>query len=706
MPSSLTGILKTERYRNLRLGLLLMVGILLAYAPVWHAGFIWDDDDHLTKNPCIVGPLGFGHIWTSSAAVYYPLVLTSFWIQHALWGLTPLPYHLVNLALHVVSALLLWRVLSCLEIPGAWLGAALWSLDPVQAETAAWITEQKNTQSCLLYLLSILCFLKWMDSSNAPTTALGTRRLYFLSILCAALAILSKTSTVMLPVVLCLLWWWREGECRWRNLLSLAPYFMISLAAGLWTVWEQKYHSGAIGSAWELDPIQRLLLAARIPWFYLEKLLWPHPLIFIYPRWVIDPARWSQWVPLFALIAGLGLLWWKRSLGWTRSILVALLYFLISLFPVMGFFNVYFFRYSFVGDHFQYLAGMGPLALAGAAITVGVRRFVPRFRWILPLLTALILLTLGISTWKQCADYADAKALWTETLARNPACGLAHNNLGTIVLHEGRVEEAIGHFEKALATDPLDRFAECNLGWALRQQSRYAEAIPHFQRALGNDPLHLAADPGFEAGVHYDLGDTLLQLRRYREAIAHFERDIALNPEVDSAEEKIAEALMALGDASGAVAHLRHLLEAKPEDAATFHTLGKLLYGQGKRAEGIALLQRGLPHHPEASHLNDLAWMLSTAPEVKLRDGDSAVGLVQKVIEATGDRDPNTLDTLAAAYAETGDFPKALETAREALVLAEKAGNRELADSLRKEIRLYESGQPLREPAVSSPPSS
>lgn len=700
-------MLKTDRAGSLLLGLLLSVGILLAYIPLRHAGFIWDDDDHLTTNPCIVGPLGFSQIWMSSSAVYYPLVLTSFWIQHALWGLDPLPYHLVNLTLHVASALLLWRVLIRLEVPGAWLGAALWALHPVQVETVAWITEQKNTQSCILYLLSILCFLNWRESCNAPNAGPERCRLqYLLSILCAALAILSKTSTVMLPVVLCLLWWWRGGEWRWRNLLSLAPYFVISLVAGLWTVWEQKYHSGAIGSAWELNPIQRLLLATWIPWFYLGKLLWPHPLIFIYPRWVIDPARWFQWLPLIGLIALLLVLWWKRSLSWIRCSLVALLYFLISLFPVMGFFNIYFFRYSFVGDHFQYLAGIGPLALEGAAITVGIQRIAPRSLRFSPLLSALLLTTLGITTWKQCAGYADAKALWTETLARNPACGLAHNNLGTIVLHEGKVEEAIGHFEKALVTDPSDRFAECNLGWALRQQSRYAEALPHFERALGDDPLHLAADPGFKAGVHYDLGDTLLQMGRYGEAIEHFKRDIALNPEVDSAEEKIAAALLALGDTKGAVAHLRHLLEAKPEKAATLHTLGKLLYGQGKRAEAIVLLRRGLGHHPEPSHLNDLAWMLSTAPEPNLRNGTEAIVLMGKILSESGGKDPNTLDTLAAAYAETRDYPKALQVAQEALDLAEKAGNRELADSLRKEIRLYKAGQPLRDPAVSGPPSS
>ena len=203
---------RPQAWRNVWLpALVLAAAVFVAYSRVWHAGFIWDDDDHLTHNPCIVGPLGFGAIWTSSKAVYYPLVLTSFWMQHALWGLNPLPYHLVDVALHAADALLLWRVLRRLGVPGAWLGAAIWALHPVQVESAAWITEQKNTQSCLFYLLAILFFLRWVEVSKGPVAAGFPRaRNYTLALLCATLAILSKSSTVMLPVVLGLCWWWVE----------------------------------------------------------------------------------------------------------------------------------------------------------------------------------------------------------------------------------------------------------------------------------------------------------------------------------------------------------------------------------------------------------------------------------------------------------------------------------------------------------------
>src|ERR1019366_3667033 len=149
--------------REWLLALLLVTATIVAYLSVWRAGFIWDDDLHLTKNPVIVGYLGFKSIWLTSAATYYPLTLTTFWVEHALWGLNPAPYHAVNVLVHAGCAVLLWRVLRQLGLGGAWLGAALWALHPVQVESVAWITELKNTQSCLFYLTSILFFLKWCE---------------------------------------------------------------------------------------------------------------------------------------------------------------------------------------------------------------------------------------------------------------------------------------------------------------------------------------------------------------------------------------------------------------------------------------------------------------------------------------------------------------------------------------------------------------
>src|SRR6267378_2913522 len=190
-------------------GGLIIVLTILAYLPAIHAGFIWDDDDHLTRNACIVGPLGFRDIWLSSSAVYYPLVLTTFWLLHKFLGLNPVAYHLFNVIVHVANVLLLWRVLRLLRVPGAWFGAALWALHPVMVQSVAWITELKNTQSCFFYLLSILVFLK--ADTRRDTDRQNFRALFVLSLLSFVFAITSKTSTVMLPMVLALCLWWRRG---------------------------------------------------------------------------------------------------------------------------------------------------------------------------------------------------------------------------------------------------------------------------------------------------------------------------------------------------------------------------------------------------------------------------------------------------------------------------------------------------------------
>src|SRR3954469_16552657 len=228
------------------LGLIGVVTILLAYARLRHGDFLWDDDAHITGNPTIIGPLGLKEIWTSGKANYFPLTMTSFWIQHALWGLNPMPYHVVTVAFHVAAALLLWRILVRLAVPGAWLGAMAWALHPVQVESAGWICELKNTQSGFFYLLAIYFFVRWLQRAEAPRVS----REYSFALIAAILAILSKSSTVMLPVVLGLIGWW-TGKRRWRDAMWLLPFVAVSLLASGWTIWEQKVNSMASGPEWD-----------------------------------------------------------------------------------------------------------------------------------------------------------------------------------------------------------------------------------------------------------------------------------------------------------------------------------------------------------------------------------------------------------------------------------------------------------------------
>ena len=598
-------------------GLLLIVITFVVYQPVWHAGFIWDDDTPLTNNPCIVGPLGFKAIWTTTQAMYYPLVLTSFWIQHALWGLNPLPFHLVNVAMHGGCALLIWRVLLKLDVRGAWLGAAIWAVHPVNVESVAWITELKNTQSCFFYLLGIFFFLEWLKQRASS----GATVHYFLALACAVAAILSKSSTAMLPVVLGLCWWWLGTRWRSRNALWLTPFLIISLVASGWTIWEQQFHSGAQGAEWGYSWPERLVIAGKAFWFYLGKLAWPHPLVFVYPRWQIDASQPLAYVPLLAAAAGLYVLWWYRN-SKSHALFFGFAYFAISLFPALGFFNVYFFRYSFVGDHFQYLASMGPLALAAAGVATILR--IPKENLLEPTACGLLILSLGVISWRQCATYADVETLYRTTIEWNPECALAHNNLGVLDLEKGQLENAIVHYRNAVKAKPDYVEAHNNLGSAYLDKGRVDEAIAHLQTALDIRPDYLEAHnnlgnaylqsghfdqaidqfllvlkmkPDF-ALASYNLGNCFLQKGQLDKAIAHYEKALENKPDFAQAHYNLASAFLQNGNIGDAIHHLENAIQSKPDFAEAHNNLGNALLQKGLADEAIRHYRQAIEQKP------------------------------------------------------------------------------------------------------------
>jgi protein O-mannosyl-transferase len=729
---------------------LLVALVFIAYTPVLRAGFIWDDESHLTRNPCVIGPFGLKEIWTTAQAVYYPLVLTSFWALHKFIGLNPLPYHAFNVVLHSVSAILLWRVLRQLEVRGAWLGAALWALHPVLVQSVAWVTELKNTQSCVFYLLSILFFLNWEDQAGAVSKLprrFGDRRslVFALSLLFFLLATLSKPSVVMLPLVLALCVWWMRERIRWRDALAFAPFALISVVAGAWTIWEQKFHARAVGPDWVQTFPERLIIAGKAVWFYLGKLTWPHPLIFIYPRWNIDSSKVVAYLPLLAVIAGLAGLWFIRA-KWGRPLFFAAAYYVISLFPVLGFFSVYFFRYSYVSDHFQYLASMGPLALTGAGIATLLGRFNeipdrsafhsetepqsgstcanPRGRSVLSgALCGALLVLLGSLTWRQTAEYRNLFALYTATLKKNPNCWMAHYNLGIVFSEEGKPDQAIEHYRQAVALRPDYAEAHYNLGRLLVNLGQLNDAVAHYERAAAINPA--------DAEAQNNLGVTLFGMGRADEAIAHYQKALEIRSDYAEASCNLANALIAKGDLDGAIAQYTACLAAIPDQEDAQYNLASALLRTGRADEAILQYQKVLAMHPESgdAHANlgsallarrrirdamaeytkalqispenlpalcNLAWLLATSVDPSLRNGSEAVELAERAESASSrsDRHPTVLRILAAAYAEAGRFGEAKETAQQAVREAEKQGNSSLSSTLRDEIALYELALP------------
>jgi protein O-mannosyl-transferase len=738
--------------RNWFWALLLIAFVFIAYAQVFRADFIWDDELHLTRNPCVIGPLGLTEIWTTAQAVYYPLVLTTFWTLHKFIGLNPFPFHFLNVLLHAASAVLLWRILQVLKIRGAWLGAALWALHPVMVQSVAWITELKNTQSCLFYLLSILWFLKWQNQREAAAASSfqlersgGRRSLggFVLSLVFFILATLSKPSVVMLPFVLALCIWWMRGKIRWRDTLTLTPFALISALASAWTIWEQKFHARAIGPDWAQTFPERLIIAGKAIWFYLDKLVWPHPLIFIYPRWEVDSSEVVVYLPLLAALTGLVALWFIRA-TWGRAVLFAAGYYVISLFPVLSFFSVFFFRYSFVSDHFQYLASMGPLVLAGAGIVTFLGRFyqtpadlvphpdaearpggtIPSSRGRLILsggLCGILLVSLGFLTWRQTPEYQNLFALYTATLRKNPGCWMAHYNLG-IALHDcGETDQAMIHYREAIALRPSYAEAHYNLARLLAEKREFADAIDHYEAALTVNPT--------DAEAHNNLGATLVQAGRVDDAITHYEKALAIRAdyaeascnladallskgEIDSAigryltcvavlpnnadaQYNLASALFRKGRTDEAIAHYQKTLELVPENADAHANLGSALLAKGRIEDAIAQYREALRGAPEnMAAQSNLAWLLATSSDPSLRNGQESVLLAEQASRLSGRNKPLILRILAAAYAEAGRFDEARDTAHQALQAADNQGNVVLSDVLRKEIALYEAGRP------------
>jgi tetratricopeptide (TPR) repeat protein len=561
----------------------LLAILLLAYHPAWNGKPIWDDDAHLTR-PELRAWSGLFKIWFQLGATqqYYPAMHSAFWLQHRLWGDCFAGYHLVNIFLHAVIALLLVKILRRLEIPGAWLAAALWALHPVQVESVAWMSELKNTLSGVFYLGSALAYLRFERdrSSKLYCTALGL----FL------IGLLAKSVIATLPAALLLILYLEQGGLSWRrDVRPLIPFFAIGIASGLFTAWVERTLIGANGGGFHFSLPERLLIAGRAFWFYLGKLIWPVDLTFIYPRWQISTATWWQFLfPVFALglIAVLVLM---RN-RWGKAPLVAVLYFAVTLFPALGFLNIYPFRYTFVADHFQYLASIGPLVLVAAATAKLFDSLPKKLPWLEPAFCAALLALPGALTWKQCAMYADKETLYKTTIEKNPECWLAHNNLGLELVRLGQTDEAIKHYRKALQISPDFEETHSNIGIALLQQGHAGVAIVEFHKALQINPSFLEA--------RNNLGIALLQQGHIDESLAQYREALRVNPDYAQTHYNLGNAFLGQGRTEDAAAQYREALRINPDNADVRTNLGNALLQQGRTDEAVAQFHEALRINP------------------------------------------------------------------------------------------------------------
>jgi tetratricopeptide (TPR) repeat protein len=612
------------RLREIAAGAFLVCATLAAYIPALNGGLLWDDAGHVTK-PDLQSLHGLWRIWFEfgSTQQYYPLLHSAFWVEHRLWGDAVLGYHLTNILLHALSACLLVAILRYLRLPGAWLAGFLFALHPVCVEAVAWISEQKSTLSALFYLASALCYLRFDQSRRRPQ--------YLLALALFVLALLTKTVTATLPAALLVVLWWRRGRLDWkRDAMPLLPWFALGAAAGMVTEYVERTFVGARGAEFALTLTQRCLLASRAIWFYLGKLIWPANLTFIYPRWTLDTAAWWQYLFPLGVLALLAPLLWLAVKKGRRGPLAGFLFFVGTLFPALGFFNVYPFIYSYVADHFQYLASLGVIVPAAAGLTVAARRASLTYGG-RACAAGVLLAALAVLTWRQSGIYQDAQTLYRVTLARNPDCWLAHNNLGSELLETpGRLSEAVSHFEAALRLQPNYPQTYNNLGIALSNiPGRLPEAINYFETAVRIQPdyaqaqnnlgLALSNLPGrlpeaiahFEAALrtnrdyaqaHNNLGSALSSTPgRLQDAVSEYEAALRIQPDFPEAHYNLANALSEIpGRLEEAIAQYQETLRLQPDNARAHNNLGTALSAMpGRMPDAIAEYQAALRIQPD-----------------------------------------------------------------------------------------------------------
>jgi tetratricopeptide (TPR) repeat protein len=633
---------------------LIAVTCFVAYSPAIKGDFIWDDDRYVTANPLIVAPDGLWRIWFSTdvPSQYFPLVYTTFRFEYQLWGFNPMPYHITNIAIHIISSLLLWSILRRLAIPAAFVAAAIFALHPVNVESVAWITERKNV---LMLVFSLLSVLFWIDFSLRTQTRRRAALFYVLSLLCYMLSLLSKTTACVLPVALVLIIWLKGIPFNARRLLPVAPYVALGLAMGLLTMWWEHHHQGTGLVNLGLGSVERVLIATRAVWFYAAKILFPINLAFSYPRWNINSADPSQYVWLLACLLTAGGLWlWRKALG--RGVIAAILFFVATLFPVLGFFDLYTFVYAWVADHYQYMASIGLITLASA---IGSRLFArlgePR-KILAPVTAAAVLLVLAVLSWRQSCLYQNSEILWRDTLRKNPNSWLVHNNLGQVLMAQNKLDEAILHVTRSLelaevapAVHPSNiAAAHFNFALIFRAQHKYQNAIEQFRRVLDIDPNDTEA--------HCDLADVLESQGQLDEAVAHYNQALQIDPEVAMVHFRLAGALLKKGDIHNAITHLQRAIDIKPDYVLALANLVEISVNQA---------------------------------QLDIRRETKAVEFAERAVQRTNRTNPVVLNLLAMAYAAENQYDQAIIAAEEAMKLAADADANDLVEVIRTQLESY-----------------
>ncbi len=654
---------------------------LLTFAAYWTAirgEFIWDDDYYVTNNALLRGADGLPQIWNPAEWMrgeqskmrvqYYPLTLTSFWIEYQLWGNNPTPYHITNVFLHATSACLLWMILRRLKVPGAWAAAAVFALHPINVESVAWITERKNVLSGVFYFATVIVYMKYIeirDSEGLPKPEKPVdreeglfelpedeTRVYALAIFLFACALLSKTVAATLPAAILLMIWWKRGRITMKEFLPLIPFFVIGIGMGAFTGYVERTVIGASGPEWQFGSTwagevgARCIIAGRAIWFYAGKIFFPVTLLFSYLRWNISAgAIWQYLFPISVLGVLIALWGARHRIG--RGPLAGILFFVGTLFPALGFVNVFPMQYSFVADHFAYLASIGLIVVVIAGLARGIERMVALNMLNLAAAPAAIVILLGalfIRTSSQGLMYKDLESLWVTTLkGTNQRSVMASNNYGLWILRNrpDRLEDAEAWFQKVLRmTNGKHQMAWFNLGMVEERRGNYDKAIKNFQTSLALQRNYPPAqfkvaemftkqgriDDAIKAyrfivkqnpdseHVHQNLGNLLAQTGQHAEAIEHFAEAVRINPNSILGHLGLAESLANEKMIPEAVAEYGRVAALDKRNPQAVIGFGRIMMVMDKLNEAEAQFRQAIEFDPKSAEAH---YLLGIALEQK-----------------------------------------------------------------------------------------
>jgi len=478
-----------------------------------------DDDFYLTRNPLLGDPARLWKIWFAPGCLldYYPIEASIQAAQWHLWHLNTLGYHLSNLCLHLISALLVWRLLGKFGLRHAWLGGFLFAIHPVVVESVAWMSEFKNTLSLPPFLLAMCAWIDFEERS--------LRRDYLMALGLFLVAMLCKVSMAPFPIVILLYAWWKRGRIAWNDLRNASPFLFISVVLGSTTILAGIWFRQALLQSAENPQIgdfaAHLALAGQSIGFYFSKCVFPVDLIPIYPKWRIDPRSILSYLPWLGLVAA-GIWFWIRRATWGRHALLGCGFFLLNLAPFIGFTSASYMRFTWVMDHFLYIPLIGLIGLAVAGLDQEEGRISAPMRRAMAVGTAVVLVVLAWESHNYAEVFSGPEKLWTYTLERNPDSYLPYNNLGVVMLEMRRIPKAIDIYQIALRLNPGMVEAHNNLGLAYFMNGQIQEAIEQYEEALKYDP--------HSALVHANFGNALSFEGRREEAIGHYWQALRTDP--------------------------------------------------------------------------------------------------------------------------------------------------------------------------------